>query len=89
MKVINPLKGQTPPGQDEFVPLAFYGLIGDIRVCVNMLDREWHDRKTRARMIWQLASAVRALAHLAEGREILRAFNDAGDVYYAYEEEER
>ena len=86
MKVINPLKGQTPPREDEFVPIGFYGLIGDIRICVRMLESEWGDREARAWLVWQLASAVRALTHLAAGREILRAFNEAGDAYYAYRE---
>jgi hypothetical protein len=89
MKVINPLKGQMPPMEDEFTPIGFYGLIRDIRVCVNMLDREWCDREARAWLIWQLESAVRALGYMAAGREILRAFDEAGDVYYAYKEEEQ
>jgi hypothetical protein len=87
MQIINTPRGQTPPGDDEFVPVGFYGVIGDIRVCLNILDREWCDREARARLIGQIESAARALGCLAAGREVLRAFNESGDVYYAYEEE--
>jgi len=86
MKVINSPQAQTPPREDEFVPIGFYGLIGDIRIWVRMLEREWCDREVRAYLIWQLESAVQALGYMAAGHEILRAFDKAGDVYYAYEE---
>jgi hypothetical protein len=87
MQVLNLVDYMTCPPKDDFYPITTSELLDDIAAYVRLLGQWWYDREARDGLLWQLETAVQALACAAGGAVVLRAEDgSSGEVYYAVAE---
>jgi hypothetical protein len=86
MRLITKRVDSLAPEAEMFSMVSLTDVVTDICEYAGLVERDWDDPEARQALICHLKAAVMAAELMAEGAEVLRAFDGSGDAWYAYRE---
>jgi hypothetical protein len=84
MRLITKRIDSLAPQAELFSMVSLTDLMTDLCEYAGILERDWDDPESRRVAIFHLKAAAMAAELMAEGKQILRAFDGNGDSWYAY-----